>query len=144
MIPWKQKSAACHMLHILNTSQNSLISSDSTKNCLDVASFLGRPNRLIGVFVSRQENHIQCLCRNHEKRNMERNVNILSLGSVEFNIHIMVWPRRVKPGCFLKGDKQLFLHSRDKTQYSRGYWTNSYYDFFFFLIEKLLAFAEHK
>lgn len=80
------------MLYILNTSQNSLISSDSTKNCLDVASFLGRPDRLIGVFVSRQENHIQCLCCNHEKRNMEKNINILSLVFVEFNIHIIAWP----------------------------------------------------
>lgn len=125
MIPRKQKSAVCHMLYILNTSQNSLISSDSTKNCLDVASFLGRPDRLIGVFVSKQENHIQCLCCNREKRN----INILSLFFMEFHPHIIVWPWKVKPGCFLKEDEQLFLHSRDKTQYSRGYWTT--YESFF-------------
>lgn len=47
------------MLYILSTIQNSLISFDSTKNCLDFASFLGRPNRLITMFVSRQKNHIQ-------------------------------------------------------------------------------------
>lgn len=43
------------MLYILNTSQNSLISFDSTKNCLDVASFPGRPDRIIAVFVLKQE-----------------------------------------------------------------------------------------
>lgn len=75
MILHKQKSAACHMLYILNTSQNSLISFDSTKKCLDVASFLGRPDRLIAVFVSRQENHIQCLYCNHEKNTSWRNIN---------------------------------------------------------------------
>lgn len=49
------------MLYILNNSQNSLISFHSTKNCLDAASLLGRPDRLIVLFVSRQENHIQSL-----------------------------------------------------------------------------------